>query len=116
MERRGVSQSEARAKSTSWAITYGDMVTLLLTFFILLLVIMNDAEKHIDRVINMLLDESYEELAENVTSSYVMVERVTKGVKITLASGRLFKSMDAEVQTAVYPLLQQISGIIEVKF
>ena len=113
MERRGVSQSEARAKSTSWAITYGDMVTLLLTFFILLLVIMNDAEKHIDRVINMLLDESYEELAENVTSSYVMVERVTKGVKITLASGRLFKSMDAEVQTAVYPLLQQISGIIK---
>ncbi|NQT97915.1 MAG: OmpA family protein [Candidatus Marinimicrobia bacterium] len=113
MERRGVSQSEARAKSTSWAITYGDMVTLLLTFFILLLVIMNDAEKHIDRVINMLLDESFQELAENVTSSYVMVERVTKGVKITLASGRLFKSMDADVQTAVYPLLQQISGIIK---
>lgn len=113
MERRGVSQSEARSKSTSWAITYGDMITLLLTFFILLLVIMNDAEKHIDRVINMLLDESYQELAENVTSSYVMVERVTKGVKITLASGRLFKSMDAEVQTAVYPLLQQIAGIIK---
>ncbi len=113
MERRGVSQSEARAKSTSWAITYGDMVTLLLTFFIMLLVIMNDAEKHIDRVINMLLDESFTELDENITSSYVMVERVTKGVKITMASGQLFRSMDAEVQTAVYPLLQQIGGIIK---
>ncbi len=113
MERRGVSQSEARSKSTSWAITYGDMVTLLLTFFIMLLVIMNDAEKHIDRVINMLLDESYTELEENVTSSYVMVERVTKGVKITMASGRLFRSMDAEVQPEVYPLLQQIGGIIK---
>lgn len=66
-----------------------------------------------DRVINMLLDESYNELAENVTSSYVMVERVTKGVKITMASGRLFRSMDAEVQPAVYPLLQQIGGIIK---
>jgi len=113
MERRGVSQSEARSKSTSWAITYGDMVTLLLTFFIMLLVIMNDAEKHIDRVINMLLDESYEELHENITSSYVMVERATKGVKITMASGRLFRSMDAEVQPGVYPLLQQIGGIIK---
>jgi len=113
MERRGVSQSEARSKSTSWAITYGDMVTLLLTFFIMLLVIMNDAEKHIDRVINMLLDESFTELDENITSSYVMVERVTKGVKITMASGQLFRSMDAEVQTAVYPLLQQIGGIIK---
>ncbi|HIC51519.1 MAG TPA: hypothetical protein EYO96_02570, partial [Candidatus Marinimicrobia bacterium] len=35
------------------------MVTLLLTFFIMLLVIMNDAEKHIDRIINMLLDQTY---------------------------------------------------------
>lgn len=105
---------EARAKSTAWAVTYADLVTLLLTFFILLLVILNDAEKHIDRVINMLLDETYYELEENVSSSYVAVDRVTKGVKITMASGRLFKSMEAEVQPLVYPLLQQIGGIINV--
>ena len=92
---------EARAKSTAWAMTYADLVTLLLTFFIMLLVILNDAEKHIDRVINKLLDETYEELKENIESSYVEVERVTKGVKITMASGRLFKSMDADVQEIV---------------
>ncbi len=109
-----VSAEEARAKSTAWAMTYADMVTLLLTFFILLLVILNDAEKHIDRVINMLLDQTYEELKESVESSYVAVERVTKGVKITMASGKLFQSMDAEVQNMVYPLLQQIGGIIRV--
>ncbi|MFQ6677358.1 MAG: flagellar motor protein MotB [Fidelibacterota bacterium] len=109
-----VSATEARAKSTAWALTYADMVTLLLTFFILLLVILNDAEKHIDRVINMLLDETYEELRESIESSYVSVERVTKGVKITMASGRLFKSMEAEVQPMVYPLLRQIGGIIRV--
>jgi len=78
----------------------------------MLLVILNDAEKHIDRVINVLLDETYNELKENVESSYVAVERVTKGVKITMASGRLFKSMDDEVQPIVYPLLRQIGGII----
>jgi len=109
-----VSAEEAGAKSTAWALTYADLVTLLLTFFILLLVILNDAEKHIDRVINMLLDDTYEELKESVESSYVTVERVTKGVKITMASGRLFKSMDAEVQPMVYPLLKQIGGIIRV--
>ncbi|MDP6789388.1 MAG: OmpA family protein, partial [Candidatus Marinimicrobia bacterium] len=97
-----------------WAITYADLVTLLLTFFILLLVILNDAEKHIDRVINLLLDETYIELKENVESSYVSVDRVTKGVKITMASGRLFQSMDDEVQPLVYPLLRQIGGIIRV--
>ena len=110
----GMSAEEAKAKSTAWAVTYADLVTLLLTFFILLLVILNDAEKHIDRVINMLLDETYKELKENVESSYVSVDRVTKGVKITLASGRLFKSMDDEVQPLVYPLLRQIGGIVRV--
>ena len=105
---------EAKAKSTAWAITYADLVTLLLTFFILLLVLLNDAEKHIDRVINLLLDETYIELKENVESSYVSVDRVTKGVKITMASGRLFQSMDDEVQPLVYPLLRQIGGIIRV--
>ena len=76
----GMSAEEAKAKSTAWAVTYADLVTLLLTFFILLLVILNDAEKHIDRVINMLLDETYKELKENIESSYVSVDRVTKGV------------------------------------
>lgn len=110
----GMTAEEAKAKSTAWAITYADLVTLLLTFFILLLVILNDAEKHIDRVINLLLDETYIELKENVESSYVSVDRVTKGVKITMASGRLFQSMDDEVQPLVYPLLRQIGGIIRV--
>ena len=110
----GMTAQETRAKSTAWAITYADLVTLLLTFFILLLVILNDAEKHIDRVINLLLDETYIELKENVESSYVSVDRVTKGVKITMASGRLFQSMDDEVQSIVYPLLRQIGGIIRV--
>ena len=110
----GMSAEEAKAKSTAWAVTYADLVTLLLTFFILLLVILNDAEKHIDRVINMLLDETYKELKENIESSYVSVDRVTKGVKITMASGRLFKSMDDDVQPLVYPLLRQIGGIVRV--
>ncbi|MDP7071705.1 MAG: flagellar motor protein MotB, partial [Candidatus Marinimicrobia bacterium] len=60
----GMTAEEAKAKTTAWAITYADLVTLLLTFFILLLVILNDAEKHIDRVINLLLDETYIELKE----------------------------------------------------
>ena len=110
----GMSAEEAKAKSTAWAVTYADLTTLLLTFFILLLVILNDAEKHIDRVINMLLNETYKELKENIESSYVSVDRVTKGVKITMASGRLFRSMDDDVQTLVYPLLRQIGGIVRV--
>lgn len=108
-----LSPSEARAKTTSWAITFSDLVTLMLSFFILLLVITSDAEKHIDRVINLLLDDTYRQL-QDLQSPYVEVERVTKGVKITLASGVLFNSLEAEVRPDVYPLLREIGDLIGV--
>ena len=111
-----VSFTEAKAKSTAWAITYGDMVTLLLTFFIMLLVIMNDAEKHIDRIINKLLDQTHNELNEQLKgSSYVSVDRVTKGVKITMASvgGDLFRSGKEELKPDFHPLIGQIGFIVK---
>ena len=109
--RRSITVDERRAKATAWALTFADMVTLLLTFFVLLLVILNDAEEHIDRIVNQLLDETYEELKDNVASSQVSVDRVTKGIKITMR-GKLFKSMSADVDPRVYPLLIQIGAII----
>ncbi|MFQ6607573.1 MAG: flagellar motor protein MotB [Fidelibacterota bacterium] len=111
-----ISFTEAKAKSTAWAVTYGDMVTLLLTFFIMLLVIMNDAEKHIDRIINLLLDQTYKELNDQLQgSSYVSVQRVTKGVKITMASigGELFKSGSEELKTDFHALVAQIGFIVK---
>lgn len=108
-----ISFDEARARRTAWAVTFGDMVTLLLTFFVMLLGIMNSAEKHVDRVINILLDETYTQLHSQLHSAYVSVERVTKGVKITMASGQLFRSGDAELRLEVHPLIQQIGMIIK---
>ena len=52
---KSISQEEARAKTTAWALTFADLTTLLLTFFVLLLAILNDAEAHIDRLVNIIL-------------------------------------------------------------
>lgn len=109
--RQSITMDERKAKSTAWAITFADLTTLLLTFFVLLLVMLSDAEKHIDAVINKLLDATYEEMNHDLSSSTVSVERVTKGIKITIR-GNLFKSTSADVEPEYYPVIHQIGRII----
>ena len=62
LSRQSISLDERRAKSTAWALTFADVVTLLLTFFVLLLVMLSDAEKRLSTLIEKLLDETYEEM------------------------------------------------------
>ena len=109
--RRPVTMDERKAKATAWALTFADMVTLLLTFFVLLLVILNDAEKHVDAVINKLLDKTYAKMNQNLSSENISVDRVTKGIKITIR-GNLFKSTSADVEPEYYPVIHQIGRII----
>ena len=110
--RKAVSQEEARAKTTAWALTFADLTTLLLTFFVLLLVILNDAEAHVDRMINIILDETERELRVLSQNRLVEIERVTKGIKITLTGSKLFKSLSADLNPEADPVLVQIGGLI----
>ncbi len=112
MVRKPVSQEEARAKTTAWALTFADLTTLLLTFFVLLLVILNDAEAHVDRLVNIILDETEKELAPLQQNNLVDIERVTKGIKITLTGSKLFKSLSADLNPDADPILVQIGGLI----
>ena len=108
-----VSFNETKARSTAWAVTFGDMVTLLLTFFILVIVIMNEAEKHLDQIVNVLLNDTYKEIRNELQSENIQVDRVTKGVKITIASGQLFPSAESELHREVLPVLNQIGTLIK---
>ena len=110
--RKAISQEEARAKTTAWALTFADLTTLLLTFFVLLLVILNDAESHVDRLINIILDETEKEMRPLDQSNLVEIERVTKGIKITLTGAKLFKSLSADLSPEADPILVQIGGLI----
>ena len=96
MQRKAISQEEARAKTTAWALTFADLTTLLLTFFVLLLVILNDAESHVDRLVNIILNETAKELEPLQQNNLVEIERVTKGIKVTLTGSKLFKSSLSE--------------------
>ena len=98
--------------SNAWAIPFADMMTLLLTLFILLLVILKESEKFIDRQINLILDETCQQLQDQIKNEDVAIERVTKGIQITLR-GNLFQSMKANVNKSYIPTIQEISRIIE---
>ena len=78
----------------------------------MLLVILNDAESHVDRLINIILDETEKELRPLQQSRLVEIERVTKGIKITLTGAKLFKSLSAELSPEADPILVQIGGLI----
>ena len=112
MQRKAVSQEEARAKTTAWALTFADLTTLLLTFFVLLLVILNDAESHVDRLVNIILNETAKELEPLQQNNLVEIERVTKGIKVTLTGSKLFKSLSADLNPEADPILVQIGGLI----
>jgi chemotaxis protein MotB len=112
LQNHKLSQELARAKTTAWALTFADLTTLLLTFFVLLLVILNDAEAHVDRLVNVILDETEKELRTLQQNNLVEIERVTKGIKITLTSSKLFKSLSADVNPEADPILVQIGGLI----
>ena len=55
----------------AWAIPFADMMTLLLTLFILLLVILKESEKFVDRQINLLLQETYEHKYKKIMRMYL---------------------------------------------
>ena len=67
-------------KDPSMGNSFPDMMTLLLTLP-LLLVILKESEKFIDRQINLLLQETYEQLDSKIKNENVSIERVTKGIK-----------------------------------
>ena len=110
--RQSISLDERKAKSTAWALTFADVVTLLLTFFVLLLVMLNDADKTINVVIDKLLDQTYVKMTNDLSSDNISVDRETKGIKITIR-GNLFKSASADIDPLYYPVVNQIGKIIK---
>lgn len=110
-KKKEISIDERQAKATAWALTFADVVTLLLTFFVLLLVMLNDAEKSINVIIDKLLDQTYQEMIKDLKSEEIVVERKTKGIKITL-KGNLFKSASSEIDAKYYPVIDKMGKII----
>lgn len=108
---------ESNIPKANWIVTYGDMVTLLLTFFILMIVILNEAESNIYRMLNILLSETEQKLDTYVTDQNlgknIAVQRTTKGVQLTVSGEYFFDINSAQITPALRPLLDHIGHTIQ---
>ncbi len=110
-------ESKTSVAAGAWIITYGDLATLLLTFFILTFIILNEAKQSIYLYVDSLLVEIDRELRQYVDESgqadVIQISRSTKGVKITISSAKIFDSNRAEIREDFQPTLQAIGTLLK---
>jgi len=96
---------QARA---SWVLSYGDTITLLITFFIMMITVRAGQINKIHRWVNDRLDEAGIEVQQAMDEAgieEISVSRNSKGVQITLNDPRLFEVASAQArQTHLYQL------------
>jgi len=111
-----MASSDSPTPKAYWMITYGDMVTLLLTFFLLMIVILNEAENNIYRFVNLLLNETEQNLTqyvrENRLDSFIHITRTTKGVQLTISGEYFFDINSAEIKPELRSVLAYIGGTL----
>ncbi len=95
----GGSDSIASEKARgAWILSYGDMVTLLITFFIMMITLRQGQIQRIHRWVNSRLDDTASEVQAVVDNSginEITVHRDSRGVRITLNDPRLFQPASA---------------------
>jgi len=103
-----------RAKN-GWLMAYGDVTTLLICFFILMMMKNRGEISKVQGWVNQRVDESTQELqqlVDNKALQSLRVQRESKGIKITLQGAGLFASGRAEVQPVLRQQLNQVSRLL----
>ena len=118
-----------------WFATFADMMTLLMTFFVLLFSMssldpVKMADMAANNVKNMteaekkkqqkapkksqrdILDEVEAKIEEEKMEEFAKVERSTKGISITIDSRFAFESGSADLRSAIYPFLNSVIPIM----
>jgi chemotaxis protein MotB len=100
---------------TSWVLSYGDMVTLLITFFIMMISVNAGQINKIHGWVSDRLDDSAIEVQEAMDEAGIQeisISRNSKGVQITLNDPRLFEVASAQPrQNYLYQLDAVASSI-----
>jgi chemotaxis protein MotB len=115
----------------SWLLTYADMITLLLVFFVLILSVSITDQSKFEEVIQGIKGSGFgdskrsgspfKDLKQNLTSvieqkklqDKVSVEKTQKGLIIELSSKLLYDSGSADLKSEAMPSLQEVAKVIK---
>ena len=111
-----------------WMGTYGDMVTLLMAFFVMLFAISDPDPRRLEEISKAMKEEfsnieihnEFKALHENLTDIIekrnldhkVEIKRVPTGILIQIPGNSLFLSGSAEVRDDMSPVIEKISNTI----
>jgi len=101
---------------SSWVLSYGDTVTLLICFFIMMITVRAGQINKVHAWVNDRLDEAAGEVQEamNVAGiEEIAVSRNSKGVQITLKDPRLFEVASAQPRNTHLYQLDAVATSIE---
>lgn len=116
-------------EAESWLLTYSDMVTLLLTFFILLYSMSDINQQKFEEIKSAISGEMlkkktekpFEEITKELKSIVeqrklehaVFIETDPLGVEIELASSSLYESGSAEIKENMIPVITELGKAIQ---
>jgi chemotaxis protein MotB len=103
-------------RKNTWLISYGDLITLLITFFIMMISVESGRISQVHKWINQQLTFSTEEFKEYITDkniSGINVQQDTKGIHITIQSKGMFKEGDAVPNRELISQLTHIANVID---
>jgi chemotaxis protein MotB len=120
---------ENKEAAEDWLLSYADMITLLMAFFIVLVSMSTvDKNKYEQVAQGMAKDIGYREVTTPLqdmrsellgqvagagVEDTVDVGKDDKGIVLNLASGTMFKPGSADVRPEILPLLKEISGTLK---
>lgn len=103
-----------RARS-SWLLAFGDVITLLLTFFIVVVVMNKSEGSRIEQWVNQQLTESYQQLNETITANqidFIDVQRESRGILLTIRGESAFQSGSYEPSEQLAQELSRIGKLL----
>jgi len=122
-------QHAAEEGTDAWLMTYADMITLLLCFFVILLSVSEPKKEKFEQLKQSMMagfvqnlietpfEQSYTEMMrmideDDVVAQNLAVEKIADGLTLNIASEYLFTPGTADLNAEALPLLDSISRII----